>query len=649
MINSNKFQTDVISLSSVNKYQFCIPTYQRPYVWGEEQISKLLSDCQNSFKQNPNKPYYLGTVLTDSKGNIAELIDGQQRFTTLWLLAFSFNHLGIKTELNNFLEFENKLRLDFEIRMEIKEYFELLLKHPNEALNKYSEKEIIAKPYLKNIVEAITIIQGILKQIIKEINLSDFGDYLYSKVLIVNNTTPKNIDLNKLFATINNSGVQLEQTDIVKANLLKKITSQKILYSKIWESCENMNDYFERNVRKIFNKTKWRELNKNHFLNFDEDVFSFENQEENYNLSKGYTISQIANNQVEHFLELNFSESEEKSNEINCRSIINFGQLLLHTFRIYMYENNKTDFEGTFHVNRLIEIFKYFELASEEEVKYFIKLLWKVRATFDLHIIKWITDLDSKEEHLELTSLQKHDQREEYSYFGRNVIEKSEELMLQSVLYFTGDYLRQFWLTPYLFHLIENEESDLEYLEKLDNDLSLSKMTDKETSFLWMDYDFRVDNVFKYKAYLKEFNGTSFKHYWFQKVEYLLWKKLSKENDLTIDFNKKFKTFRITSKNSVEHIYPQHPEFKDELGKEFLDNFGNLVLLSVSQNSEYSRKSFEEKRGAFFNKPTFDSLKSFIIFDKYKTSWNKDSIKAHRKEIIKLVKIHYNKHISKDA
>lgn len=641
MINSNIFKTDVISLSKVNNLLFCIPTYQRPYVWEEEQISKLLSDCLNSFKINPEKPYYLGTILTDNKPQAAELIDGQQRFTTLWLLAFSFNHIGIKSELNNFLKFEDNLRLDFEIRIEIKEYFELLLKHPNEALNKYSEKEILAKPYLKNIVEAITIIMGILNQIKGQIDLIKFGNYIYNKVLLVNNTTPKNIDLNKLFATINNSGVQLEQTDIVKANLLKKITSQKVLFSKIWESCENMDDYFERNVRKIFNTSNWRKLEKEDFYEFNESKFTFENKVENSSFSKGYLISQIANKEIEQFVESNYSTENDKSNEINCRSIINFGQLLLHTFRIYLFRKEKKDFEGTFHVNRLIEVFKYFENTSEKEVTEFILLLWKVRAAFDFHIIKWITDLDSKEEHLELTSINRHDQRVDYSYFGRNVIEKSSELMLQSVLYFTGDYLRQFWLTPYLNHLIENQDNDLEYLEQLDNDLSLSIITDKETSFLWMDYDYRVEDTFNYLDYLEEPKGTSFKHYWFQKVEYLLWKELKKKTDWNNGLEQKFKNFRITSKNSVEHVYPQHPEFQDILEKEYLDNFGNLVLLSVSQNSEYSRKPVNEKREAFLNKPSFDSLKSFMIFKSYQDNWNKDSIIKHREDILNLIESHY--------
>jgi len=641
MTNSNIFTTNVISLSAVQNELFCIPTYQRPYVWQEEHISKLLSDCLNSFKTNPEQPYYLGTVLTDNKVNFSELIDGQQRFTTLWLLAFSFSYMGVKSNLSQFLKFEDKLRLDFEIRTEIKEYFELLLKRPDEALKKYSEKEIKLRPYLKNIVEAITTIQGILNQIKGEIDLSQFGNYVYNNVLLVNNTTPKNVDLNKLFATINNSGVQLEQTDIVKANLLKRINSQKVLYSKIWESCENMDDYFERNIRKLFNTSNWRKLTKEDFYEFDEAKFTFENKGENNSLSKGYLISQIVKKEVEHFDEIGDATETETSNEINCRSVINFGQLLLHTFRIYLFNKQKDDFEGTFHVNRLITVLKYFEDESEEEVKEFVLLLWKVRAAFDFHIIKWVTDLDSKEEHLELTSVNRQDQRKDYSYFARTVTEKSEELMLQSVLYFTGDYLRQFWLTPYLHRLIEVKDSDLLYLEQLDNDLSLSLITDKETSYLWLDINFRVDNRLDFEKYLSESIGTSFRHYWFQKVEYLLWKELKKKSDWENGLEQKFKNFRITSKNSVEHIYPQHPEFQEKLDKEYLDNFGNLVLLSVSQNSEYSRKSVNEKREAFLNKPTFDSLKSFKVFKSYNDSWNKDLIIAHRKEILKLMKSHY--------
>ena len=68
--------------------------------------------------------------------------------------------------------------------------------------------------------------------------------------------------------------------------------------------------------------------------------------------------------------------------------------------------------------------------------------------------------------------------------------------------------------------------------------------------------------------------------------------------------------------------------------KKRLDDFGNLVLLAVGMNSEYSNKSFAEKRTSFFEKKRLDSLKSALIFENQK--WNWDLCQQHRNEIIAL-------------
>ena len=91
----------------------------------------------------------------------------------------------------------------------------------------------------------------------------------------------------------------------------------------------------------------------------------------------------------------------------------------------------------------------------------------------------------------------------------------------------------------------------------------------------------------------------------------------------------------------MEHIFPQKPQYVDPLKKEHLDSFGNLVLLSVSQNSEYSRKDVNVKREEFRAKPTFDSLKSYKIFSGYEQVWNEETIEQHRKEMISLLRSHY--------
>lgn len=640
--NSHQFKSEVVCLQDLSNETFSIPTYQRPYVWKIEQIDKLLKDCANAFSFNKEKGYFLGTILTDNKKYYFELIDGQQRFTTLWLIAFVYFKKGIESKIIEFLKNNEKLRLDFEIRKEVSNYFELLLAHPDEALKKYDSEELEEKPYLINIIKAVTTISGILETLTNPktkqlIDLKDFGDYLYTQLKLVNNITPQNekFDLNKLFATVNNSGIQLEQTDIVKANLLSKIKTDKIFYSKIWESCENMSEYFERNVRKVFPNTKWKNLKPQDFALYNKDIFLFKQEEEMDDLAQGYSIQDIVAGKADEFAVNSPFEEKDKQYEINCDSILNFGQLLLHTYRIYLYRNQQPDFNGPFHIDRLISIFKDLQEDKEENIKSFFELLWEVRYAFDSNIVKWITDLDTKEKHLELSVVTTNDQKENYTYFGRNVIDKSEQLMLQSVLYFTGDYLRQYWLTPYLNFLIQNKENDLNQLERIDNQMSLTKKTDKEASFLLLNSNFNLSMDFVLKNYLNGSLGTSFQHYWFLKLEYILWKNWEFQKDY------KFHKYRITSKNSVEHIYPQNPEFEKSMEKKYRDDFGNLVLLSVTQNSEYSRKPVNVKREEFKNKTSYDTLKSYHIFNSYIDDWTETTIELHREEMIDFFTAHY--------
>lgn len=640
-----KFSTDIVSLSSLTDVDFSIPTYQRPYVWGNEQIKKLLDDFLLTFSTSPDEIYYVSTFLTKENGTHAELIDGQQRFTTLWIIAFVLHTLNSKSAIINFLKKDDKLRLGFEIRKEVSDYLENLL-DSNRQTNNYNEAIINSYPYLKNIANAIVFVKGYLEQLkYSEEQLSAFGDFIYNNVRLIKNTTPKNTDLNKLFSTINSAGIQLEQSDIVKSNLLQCI-DEKVLYSKIWEACENMNNFFERNARVSFPQTDWKTIRLDNFIAFDASVFKYQNEDESLSVAV-FSIDTITDAEIEGYNYPSKSSENEKnrdSEEIYCRSIISFPQLLLHTYRIHLKEENLDDFEGTFHANRLIEIFKTLTKRNDsEEIKRFFKLLWKVRYLFDKYVVKWITDLDTKSESLELVNYNRNDE----GYYSRTKYEKSASLMLQSVLYFTGDYLRQYWLTSYLGFLVTShndlkatDEYLLSKLEEIDNSFSLNNTkNDKEISWAHIN-SVEVSKDFLYLDYLKNGAlGTGFKHYWFQKLEYILWKNWEFEK------NERFNKFRITSKNSVEHIYPQNPENRiqhPEIDKKYLDSFGNLVLLSVAQNSEYSNKSVNVKKSMFDEKTeTYDSLKSYYIF-KYLTEWNADTIECHKNGVIDKIVNYYN-------
>lgn len=85
------------------KGQLCIPEYQRPYVWKEKQINKLVSDL-NSFYTISSEDlplYYLGSIILHKDNNTLNIIDGQQRITTLALLDYYMHKKEHQIEYNS--------------------------------------------------------------------------------------------------------------------------------------------------------------------------------------------------------------------------------------------------------------------------------------------------------------------------------------------------------------------------------------------------------------------------------------------------------------------------------------------------------------------------------------------------------------------
>jgi hypothetical protein len=268
-------------------------------------------------------------------------------------------------------------------------------------------------------------------------------------------------------------------------------------------------------------------------------------------------------------------------------------------------------------------------------------LLWKIRYTFDKYVVKWrIEEDDDTDEKLlltEITTSRSYDK----NYFSRTNSPYSSSQMLQSVLYFTGGFTQQYWLTPFLYYLLESEslsnEQILLELEKIDN---LMLPGDKKEISLELVSSEKRNGQIDLNALdiLNEPHGTSFHHYWFYKLEYLLWKTWDKNDN-------KVKQFRITSKNSIEHVFPQNHEFGNKLTKtefDWLNSFGNLGLLSVGENSSYNNQDVRKKKVDFANKQTYDSLKLAKVYSSQDIdSWGTENIKKHQDEMITTLQQHY--------
>lgn len=92
------------------EFDFEIPDYQRPYAWGRDETLQLLDDLQSSLDRDTDEPYFLGSiVLVKEKGvPAAEIIDGQQRVTTLTILFAVLRDLAkepaLRVDIQKFIE-----------------------------------------------------------------------------------------------------------------------------------------------------------------------------------------------------------------------------------------------------------------------------------------------------------------------------------------------------------------------------------------------------------------------------------------------------------------------------------------------------------------------------------------------------------------
>lgn len=446
------YKSQLITLKDIvdNNQCFTIPIYQRLYVWGDEQVKKLLNDLWKHFNDNPNKDYFLGGVIVLEKNRRFELIDGQQRFTTLWLLGRE-----LKRELE--MPFANESRLQFAIRDHANQYFS---KPISDEDSNDDDKE------LSNIKAAQSTIRGLLHEFKGHDDnptekLKKFGEFLQTHVKLIFTQVPEDVNLNKLFEVLNSGGVQLQQHELLKAKMLEKIKNdtEYVLYGRIWDACANMDAYLEDNLSSESGKSK-TEIGAIK----DKDYFDIENTKELLKPSDQSSESSESAG-LQHILENTDSnetavDSPNKSTKDHpTRSIISFSLLLQHTLRIFLKQNDKNDCKldeknliGQFD-QYFFDVFNTNDAETiKKAVKGFLDLLWQVRVVFDDEIIKWL----EKGGEDEILTIQRR-----YSPQSDGTINRQEERLddkpcsvLQSMLYHTQESVTHYWLTPFLQFLL---------------------------------------------------------------------------------------------------------------------------------------------------------------------------------------------------
>ncbi len=260
MSKLNVDQKTIMLLFSDKKSDFLIPDYQRPYAWEEGQCQTLWDDIftfafpdNNSDKFDSNEEYFLGSIVTfENDRNKKEVIDGQQRLTTLMLLLRAFyakfgnmqdeNSKSTRERIAQCLwktnEFGqpnlNILKIDSEVATDNdKEEFLEILK--TGIVNK-DQKSNYAKNY-RFFQEKIDTF------------LSEYPSYFaYLPARILGNCILLPIEAEsqdtalRIFSTLNDRGLPLSDADIFKAQFYKHYSTknQKDKFIEQWKELEEI-------------------------------------------------------------------------------------------------------------------------------------------------------------------------------------------------------------------------------------------------------------------------------------------------------------------------------------------------------------------------------------------------------------------------
>ena len=215
-----------VYLESQETVKYVIPIYQRNYAWEEEEITALIKDVYDSFRKNPKAPYYIGTLVTYKRGdNAYEVIDGQQRLTTIYIILKVMGY----QELKNKLTFAARELSDSTLKK--------LDAHP-----KPGEEEDAG------IRNGYAYADKAYNLIVNKTEIEAFNYFFLHHVHIIHYCVPKDVDLNHYFEVMNSRGEQLEKHEIVKSTLSQylKDKTEMSTFSRIWEACSEMNIYIQQ-------------------------------------------------------------------------------------------------------------------------------------------------------------------------------------------------------------------------------------------------------------------------------------------------------------------------------------------------------------------------------------------------------------------
>lgn len=230
--------------------QYQIPDFQRPYVWEEPQAIALVNDLLGAWRTDDGD-YFLGSVVLvcHPSGDDVDIIDGQQRMTTLCILLALLRHLagtesGLHGDLNKRLSVaESTIKgLDERPRLLVREcdrdFFDTFIVGDNiDSLLDVDASALTPASVRRIHDNARAMLQVVADPEVLSIDeIQNFVQYLMLQVSLIEVSTDSYQAAHRIFSVLNTRGVPLSAADIFKARVLSHVDADaRPRYASLWE------------------------------------------------------------------------------------------------------------------------------------------------------------------------------------------------------------------------------------------------------------------------------------------------------------------------------------------------------------------------------------------------------------------------------
>ena len=571
-------------LGQNNASAFYIPPYQRGYKWSSDSknapVFLLVSDIKEAYENNQEEYYLQYITVKKNKfknNNVIEIIDGQQRLTSLVLLLSVIEN-DLKSENKDFLN-----KLVYGVRSIVQDFLsEYIYSNINTLLEyadwnqfllsneKYDEQDIY---YMFNAVMC-------MKQLIPRENIKEFSIYLRTNVKIILNLIESEISSEKIFSNLNTNKVELTNTELIKGLLLTNFIREyenentTLRYKVKMEMCAMMGRHWDEIAL-------WCNSPRIRFFFFNDHINSIEMLL--YYVARKKGLNELTN--IKENKELfNFYQININNNKISSQSFFSEIRKMYSIFCEWYSTNEVYNLIGflLFSKGLSYKVEDFLDLTEENKIKLKEKLYSKVRESISSNIVELEYKLNNNELHRILLSLSVFNNRKKrFDYYS---------------------FQKEVWSLEHIFPQNPEELSDnLNIQDIIMINILRKNKKDKIDLMMCIKENETVNDV-------KQFHDN-------------LIVKLDNEKSFEIDIREKELLYKIINTRKLNSI-------------------GNLALLNQPMNSSNSNGMFDYKRyniakfvsqGKFVPKHTYDVFSKLISPEMMPdlTLWTDKDIDVH--------------------